>query len=150
MLVHLSKAGRRCISYRNLDRLEGWDAKNRMKFNKKCKVLHLAQNNQRAQYRLRSVGWGAALLKRTQRSWWNMSQVSTTTAMKANQIQDRSHRGITISGRGMIILLSPDCTWSTVSCSGPYSSNKTERVYRRAMKITKSLENLHGKNRLKE
>lgn len=27
-LVHLCKAGRKCISYSNLDKLEGWDAKN--------------------------------------------------------------------------------------------------------------------------
>lgn len=48
----------------------------------------------RAQYRLRSVGWSATLLKGTQRSWQNISQLSTTAAMKANQILDCSHRGI--------------------------------------------------------
>lgn len=42
MLVHLCKACRMCISYRDSDRLERWDVKNSMKFNnKKCEFLHL-------------------------------------------------------------------------------------------------------------
>ncbi|KAK4829010.1 hypothetical protein QYF61_001766 [Mycteria americana] len=53
----------RGILQRDLDRLEEWASKYRMKFIKdKCKLLHLGQNNQRAQYRpspSHLCGWGA-------------------------------------------------------------------------------------------
>ncbi|GAB0185171.1 triadin [Grus japonensis] len=38
---------------RDLDKLEGWDCANRVKFNKaKCKVLHMGQGNSNHNYRL--------------------------------------------------------------------------------------------------
>lgn len=86
-----------------------------------------------------------------------MSQQSTTAAMKANQILDCSHRGITSSGRGMIIPLSSElfrlhlehCVlfWPLQFKT---DTERIEKVYRRAMKITRSLENLPSEERLKE
>jgi len=46
----------RVVLQKDLERLEQWFSKNSMKFNKdKSKILHLRQNNQRAQYRIGSV-----------------------------------------------------------------------------------------------
>lgn len=83
-----------------------------------------------------------------------MSQLRTTAAMKENQILDCSHRGITSSGRGMIIPLSSELVRLHLEHCFLFWSlqfkKDIERVYRRAMKITKSLENFSGEKRLRE
>ena len=64
----------KAILQRDLDRLEDWASKNSMKFNKdKFKVLHLGQNNQRAQNRLGSVWLGSSLAERDLEVWWTSS-----------------------------------------------------------------------------
>ena len=71
-----------------------------MKFSKdKCKVLHLGQHNQRAQYRQGSAWLGSSLAERDLgvlvENKLNMSQQCAAAAMRANWILDCIHRGIT-------------------------------------------------------
>ena len=85
------KKGETAVLQTDPDRREEWSGRNSMKFNKdKCKVLHLGRNNQRAQYRLRSCGWGAALLKGTWVSWWTTSWTWVSSALLLQQRQMRS------------------------------------------------------------
>lgn len=57
-------------SQRDLDRLEKWTKRNLIKFSKKkCKILHLRNNNPRHRHMLGTEHWKAALQRKTLRSW---------------------------------------------------------------------------------
>ncbi|KAK4818646.1 hypothetical protein QYF61_016617 [Mycteria americana] len=134
-----------------LDRLEEWAGKNSMKLNKdKCKVLHLAWNNWRHQYRLASAWLGNSLSERDLRvlvdNKLNMSQQWAAAAIKANQILGCSHRGITSRDRDVIIPL-----YSVlVRLHLEYDVDRLETVQRRTTKMIKKLENLSYEEILKE
>ncbi|KAJ7422903.1 rna-directed dna polymerase from mobile element jockey-like [Willisornis vidua] len=50
----------------DLDRLESWEERNLIRFNKgKCRVLYLGRNNPKYQHRLELTYWRAALQRRT-------------------------------------------------------------------------------------
>ncbi|GAB0188540.1 mitochondrial enolase superfamily member 1 [Grus japonensis] len=133
MLVYLCNACRMCIFYRNLDRLEVWAIKDRMMFNKeKCEVLHLRRNNQRDQYRLRSVWLGSSLAERDTGvlvyNQLNTSQQCTTAGMKANRILGCIRGDITSRQRDVIIPVYSAPLWphlEYMSSSGAHNLKKT-------------------------
>lgn len=90
----------RAMLDRDLDWLKEGASKNCMEFNMDTsKILHLRQNNQRAQYRLGSMCLRSSLAERKLRvlmnNKLNISQQSAAAAMKANQIPGCICRGIT-------------------------------------------------------
>lgn len=62
-----------------------------MKNKDKCKVLHLGQQNQRAQHRLRFMWLGSSNIEG---DLWVLVDNQHTVAMKANRILGCSHRGL--------------------------------------------------------
>ncbi|PKU45557.1 rna-directed dna polymerase from mobile element jockey-like [Limosa lapponica baueri] len=99
----------RAILQTDLDRLEDWESKNCMKFNKeKCKVLHPGQNNQKAQHWPSSVWRGSSVAERdlgVLLDKLTMSHQCTPAVTKANRIRGCIHRGITRRERDRIIPL---------------------------------------------
>ncbi|GAB0181643.1 mitochondrial enolase superfamily member 1 [Grus japonensis] len=152
----------RAILQRDLDRLEEWASKDCMKFSKDhCKVLHLGQHNQRAQYRLGSVWLGSSVAERflgvLVGNKLTMSQQCAAAATKANQMLGSICRGITSRDRDVITPLYSAlvrlhleyCTqfWS------PQFKKDVDRlvmVQRRATKMIRGLENLPCEGRLKD
>ncbi|XP_040978862.1 uncharacterized protein LOC121233232 isoform X2 [Aquila chrysaetos chrysaetos] len=120
---------RRAILQRDQDWLEERASKNCMKFNKdKCKVLHLGQHNQRAQYRLGPVWLGISIAERDLGvlvdTKVTMSQQCPPAATKAHRILGCIHRGRDRDGIIPLYSCLSSCTWSTVSSSGPHNSRK--------------------------
>lgn len=138
--------------HRDPDSLEEWSSKSIVKINK-GKVLHLGQNNQRAQCQPESVWLGSSPAARDRGvladSKLNMSQQCTAAATRANQVWGCICRGITSRDSDMIIplLLSACQATPGVLCPVLVPTTETdmdrlERVQRKAMKTIKGLENL--------
>uniref|UniRef100_A0A8C4Y200 Macro domain-containing protein n=1 Tax=Gopherus evgoodei TaxID=1825980 RepID=A0A8C4Y200_9SAUR len=95
------------------DKLEKWSEVNRMKFNKdKCKVLHLARNNQLYTYKMGNDCLGRSTAERDLGiivdHKLNMNQQSNTVAKKANIILGCISRSV-VSKTREIIFRSTQC-----------------------------------------
>lgn len=83
------------ILQRNLGRLDEWESEKNMKFNRdKWKILHLGQNNWRAQHKIASLWLGSSLaeggLKVLMDNMLNMSQQGSS--------QGKSDPGLHLQG----------------------------------------------------
>ena len=133
-----------------------------MKSNKdKCKVLHLGQNTQRAQYRLESVWLGSSLAEQDLGiqvdNKLNMSQQCIAAATKASWILSCICRGMTGRDRDVTIplyssLVRPHLEYCVQFRSPQFKedADRLERVQRNITKVIKGLKNLPNEERLKE
>ncbi|GAB0183131.1 mitochondrial enolase superfamily member 1 [Grus japonensis] len=147
---------------RDLDRLENWAKRNRVKFNKgKRRVLHLGKNSPRHRYRLAVDLLGSSTAEKDLRvlvdNKLSMSQQCVLVAKKANGILGYIKKSVASRSREVILplysaLLRPRLQYRVQLWAPHFKKDKEllERVQWRATKTTRGLEHLSSEERLRE
>ncbi|GAB0208382.1 hypothetical protein GRJ2_003303900 [Grus japonensis] len=138
---------------RDLNRLEKWTDRNLMKFNKKCKVLHLGRNNPRHKY----MPWATQLESSSAEknlgvlvdTKLNMSQQCALAAKVANGILGCIRRSVASRSREVILPLCSALMRTHLECYVQFWAplckkgiELLERVQQKCTKMIKGLEHL--------